>query len=96
MTNKTKLKALRKLLAVKKRWTQDTFARTQGGRPCEPLSKKAASYCLYGGCERVGIYNPHSLFEFLIEGIANFNDDPKTTHKDVLRVLDKAVQLCED
>lgn len=95
MTNKAKLKALRKLLSVRKRWTQDVFARTASGRPCEPLSPKAVCWCLYGGCEKVGMVVITPLFEFLIQGIANFNDDPETSHKDVLRVVDKAIKLCK-
>lgn len=95
MTNKTKLRELRKLLAVRKRWTRDVFARTASGCPCEPLSPKAACWCLYGGCEKVGIVVVAPLFEFLIRGVANFNDDPKTRHKDILRVIDKAIKLCK-
>lgn len=95
MTNKDRLKKLRKLLAVRKRWTRDAFARDKRVRSCEPTSKNAVSWCLYGGCERVGIEHPAPLFTFLIKGIAHFNDDPGTNHKDILKVIDEAIKLCK-
>lgn len=95
MTNKEKLKALKTLLRYKKNWTQDAFARDERNKPCEPNSKKAVSYCIYGGCERVGIEDPAPLFGFLMPGIAGFNDDRDTTHKDILRAIDKAIKLCK-
>lgn len=95
MTNKQRLKALKTLLRYKKNWTKDAFARDNRNKPCEPDSRKACSYCIYGGCERVGIENPAPLFEFLIRGIANFNDDPETRHKDVLQAIDKAIKVCK-
>lgn len=95
-TNKEKLKELRKLLAVKKRWTRDTFARNKNNVSCEPVSKNAVSWCLYGGCERVGITNPAPLFSsVLMEGMANFNDNRKTTHKKLLKVIDRVIKLCK-
>lgn len=96
MTNKQKLKALRKLLAVRKRWTREAFARTKSGFPCNPKSVFAVCWCLYGGLEKVGIKDPFPIFHpLLIEGIANYNDDPRTTHKDLLRTIDRAIKICK-
>lgn len=95
MTNKEKLKELKTLLRYKKNWTQDAFARDNRNKSCATVSRKAVSFCLYGGCEKVGIENPAPLFDFLVEGIANFNDDRETSHKDVLRAIDKAIRNCE-
>lgn len=95
MTNKEKLKELKTLLGHKKNWTRASLARDKYKDPCEPKSKRAFSYCLYGGCERVGIENPAPLFKFIIEGLAHFNDSPKTTHEDVLWAIDKAIKLCK-
>lgn len=96
MTNKDRLKKLRKLLAVRKRWTRDAFARDKQNKPCEPKSARAVCWCLYGGLEKVGIGNPYPIFHpILVEGIAHYNDDPRTTHKDLLRTIDRAIRNCK-
>lgn len=97
MTNKTKLKELRKLLGSEKNWTKGVFARDSRNISCEPDCKKAVSFCLYGGCEKVGIRNPYPLFDgVIIQGLCHFNDAPETEHKDVLRAIDKAIRVCKN
>ena len=50
------LRRAAKLIASKKRWTRRAFARDAAGKPCNPTSRAARSFCALGALEHVG-YN---------------------------------------
>lgn len=105
-TWKTKPKSLKetlqrvyKILHAKSRWTKGALARDKDGNwnECE---KSAISFCTLGACCRVnGRFRNKAIMTIqrvLRGSILVWNDDPKTTHADVMRVLKAAIQSCED
>mgnify|MGYP001797557280 CR=1 FL=1 len=82
-------------------WSQTGIDGARKGYPC----------CVYGAIEWAlpnDIGNPHlnskaeklALFVEKVagieaDGLGGFNDDPNTTHQDVLDVFDKAIEVAE-
>jgi hypothetical protein len=100
------LRAARTLLSTKSRWTKCTLARNKKGVPVLPRSSGASSWCLLGALEKcaegrakrrqvecyavteaVSCFLPRP-YRFL----STFNDNEETKHKDVLRLLDRAIK----
>lgn len=98
------LKAVRELLAVPERWTQNTHARGVKGAPVSPVGGMAVCWCIDGAALRVA-GNQHSLrYREMDEAIGSacetvcyafWNDRPHRTHADVLALLDKAIAAAE-
>lgn len=92
------LVAARELLSDEKRWTKEYYARDAAGEGVNPSSKRAVCWCLVGAMRKSPIGKLHQevgldLIHSVVDGhIAGFNDDPNTTHADVLRVLDAAIE----
>jgi len=61
------LRAAWKLIASKKRWTQDAYARTKTGRACTARSEYAVQWCATGALDRIDA--SHATFE-LLRGVA--------------------------
>lgn len=102
MTPHAHLTAARALIAEPGRWTQGMSGRTADGEP--DLSKDltfAVCFCALGALWRVaGWCNARGAESILQDAafattsftnIVSFNDDPTTTHADVLRVFDVAI-----
>lgn len=96
------LRAARGILSDESRWTKGFFARLPDGRTCFPFNRRAACFCAFGALQRAAGYaDPDVLLPSLaVEasallnapgGLAVFNDDPKTTHADVLALFDAAI-----
>lgn len=94
------LKTARELISVPEKWTKGMW-QTIGGRMCLSGAIRRAAGALHGGGE-VPLHNiaarmtaAEALEDIVGTSIVVFNDDPKTTHADVLRVLDRVIQLFE-
>lgn len=60
MTARETLKAIKKLLRAKSRWTQGRMAATKTGGPCQSGDSTAAMWCLAGAHNRVLSENPEA------------------------------------
>jgi hypothetical protein len=92
------LSAAKLLLSERQNWTRETFARTRSGSIADPDERDARCWCALGAIRSFGAdYNTrYAALETLEEvapaaGVAVFNDDKKTKHKDVLALFDKAI-----
>lgn len=92
------LVAARELLGDESRWTRDNLAHDVYGVEIDPRSKNAVCWCVMGavqkfspgaGYQGAALSRVHSVVG---ESIDEFNDNPTTTHADVLRVLDAAIE----
>lgn len=100
---------MRELLADPEHWIKGTLAQNEKGRQVNVVSEEACKFCLIGAyskalCESgIDMFKEaetdfnvwKDLFEpdrsFLP---AAFNDDPKTTHSDVMNFLDERIAEC--
>jgi hypothetical protein len=96
---KTILEKMLELLTPAGSWTQGVSARDKEGREIFHLrSSRATCWCLSGAHAYVSPHDYDSTppWRTLTEtcGIdpVTFNDDPNTTHADILKVLQKAIE----
>lgn len=89
----------RLLLEDPKRWTKGMSARDKDGILRGAHDDDAVCWCLYGAMYKCGVQGDEwDLVEAVIRreyeypGIPSFNDDERTTHEMVLRVLDLAIK----
>ena len=80
------------LLATPDRWTKGYWARTENGAETSPRDPNAVCWCLSGAVTKC--YEDDRISEIWLrlrsklgKNPVTFNDDPATTHEDVLRVL---------
>lgn len=95
------LKAARELIADPEKWTKCSYAKTKqrGGASVPPDSPRAKCWCAVGAIRKVGPYAPsasialmHALpVKWQWTGVPSFNDDPGTSHADVLALFDRAI-----
>ena len=83
------------VLAKKENWTKNYQARNIHGDVVSIYSKDAISYCLVGALYICDFYDTVGKLLSLVKArgfwtISGFNDDPDTTHEDVLSVLREA------
>jgi hypothetical protein len=95
------LKALRKLLGSAKRWCRNNWATDRKGLSVESRSETAVAWCLLGGARKVT--DDSFAFSDLVvalekqvpprwlRNVAMFNDARHRTHKQILALIDKAV-----
>lgn len=81
-------------------WIKHEFALDSEGYAVDPRSPEACSWCLSGAilcvtyetelpCEPSSLSTEiHRLFD---SDIATFNDDPTTTHSDILSLIDRTI-----
>lgn len=86
-------------------WTKNTFARDIEGREVPQFSTRAHCMCLASHISRVapspGLrvdvrYAIQEAIEAITGApkfIVNFNDDPKTTHEDIKKVVNYALKV---
>lgn len=93
------LRAARALIATPDQWTQGTVARDKNGRRAHPESPAARQWCAAGACIATGAGIAAGC---ALDAVARskghlfvtaFNDDPDTTHTDVLALYDRAIAL---
>lgn len=93
---------VRELLSDPERWTKGAWALNQAGAEVNAISSDAKCWCLVGAISRCyrtddeqqPIRDASAKVKALIldrhATIVDFNDSPKTTHADILAVLDEA------
>lgn len=93
----TTLKAARKLITLRKNWTQGWFAHSKTGKEVDPRSRYATCWCASGAIRK---FNPNwyadaerALEDAMHGEISTFNDD--SSHRLVLRAFDAAIKLAE-
>lgn len=107
MNDRELLTGIRELLAVPERWTKGWFARDKEWNPRAADSPDATCWCLYGAAMKVGGAEGNqatgrlaiSLRDCIpawcrrgeLSYIAEFNDDPETTHEQIIAALDCAI-----
>lgn len=83
---KKELKAVKKVICVPQKWMKGDYNNGKG------------RYCLLGAIEKVG-YLPtiQPFLENLLpdKNIAIFNDAKSTKHKDVMKLLNKAIRMAQ-
>lgn len=103
------LDAARDILRDPRKWTKGAYARDRTGKSQDIPSrdsarlKQATSYCIQGAVAKVlGGFRRRNLFDVCstymelaagVKCIHLLNDDPRTTHKDAMKVLAKASAL---
>ena len=85
---------VRELLSDESKWTQGTFAATKGGHPCQPLSPRAAKWCLVGAIERCYEIEVQAririvVIEHIRDSIGDWNDAPTRSFGAVKRLVDE-------
>lgn len=100
-----KYKTLQELFRSAKRWTKGASARAKDWKACLPVGPIATCFCITGGLKRIyspcsdeysqayrkltdtlnALYPDHKY-----EGLAGYNDDPRTTIDDIRRLVKKA------
>lgn len=97
MTPTEFLTAARALLTPPERWTKKAYARHKNGKPIGPTEGNAVSFCMTGALLRiVDNGTPYVIASGLLtqatgRELVFANDDPATTHADVLRWFDEAI-----
>lgn len=96
----------RELIRDEKNWCKKVPARNKKGISVYVDSPEACQFCALGALAKVAEAN-HGRFENNLiysmtldylskqldwRPITDFNDDPKTTHQDILSLFDKAIQ----
>jgi hypothetical protein len=105
MTTLAILTAARELLSDEARWTRTYMATNANGTPVAPRKRSAARWCCLGAITKYSSkrrlfeadYTPILIAENVLRGvigypITQFNDDPATTHADVLKAFDRAIE----
>lgn len=94
------LREARKLIERPEAWTRGAFARSSAQWPVASDDAEAACWCIHGAINRIsriacredGAMDAKiALRNALPASIALFNDDPSTTHADVLAAFDRAI-----
>lgn len=89
------LRAAREKIAVPERWTKKELARHANGNCIGPNETNASCWCLVGALMSVNMGATDKAIQALGKihdrNLFEFNDNPATTHADVLAALDKAI-----
>lgn len=88
------LRAVRSLLSDEKCWTKGNFAQDEHGKYVPLGSEHSCKWCLMGAAMKVAPERWTDLCNALTgnQQTTAINDDPRTTHADVLRLIDDAIQ----
>ncbi len=98
----TILRRARKLLSKPERWGKGQFAVTADGLVCDALGRNATKFCMIGAIVRANKRDDKNsddaidLLEFLRQQkLSAWNDAPRRTHAQVLRLLDRGIARAE-
>lgn len=109
MDPKQILTRAREILTPPKAWTRGTLARDKNHNSTNLYGEDAICFCSIGAIVRAAHQlNAHEaeaeallqLSNVIVAGkkqkvfISDFNDDPDTTHTDVLNLFDRAIASC--
>ena len=104
------LEDVRALLSDRGAWVQGDFAVSKDGTPTPLSCSSACAWCLIGALHKVtqpfNCEDDSNAYHAIhlaireetgsgISDIVDFNDHPSTTHADVLRVLDRAIEISQ-
>ena len=91
------------LIQRPKNWTQRAYSRDAKGKQVGILSSEACRFCAEGTLLRVydetEVYQSvNRLLRELIapRGLVSFNDAPGTTHRDIMRLFNKAIRAAKE
>jgi hypothetical protein len=98
------LRAARELLSDPKRWTKFSMAKNAKKIDVSPFSDEAVCFCSLGALERVSdcpVTQGDASYKHLKKGanrgwVDTWNDDPDTTHRDIIKGFDLAIALAEE
>ena len=97
------MKAIRELIQHPGDWVRDYIACDIYGDECSPLDDSAACWCLDGAATFVACHPSRPAYPAVAAtlvsaandagfmGHVEFNDDPATTHADVMKLLDGVI-----
>lgn len=103
----TIVREMRDILIDPDRWTKHTWARNTNDTPVSTIGQPACKWCLLGCLECVAYKhlrdpayaNSYSLTHDAITAhlpkgvrISVYNDDPDTTHQDIINLLDTVIE----
>ena len=97
------LKAARALIDTPEKWTRGLNARDAHGQDVRPNSLEAVCFCARGAIIRSAGFEHIDAYELLqnalpIGGndfVPAYNDNPDTTHADIMALFDRAIELAE-
>lgn len=93
MTTLEQLIAMRELLASPERWTKGALARDKFGNVTYYRANAAVCWCLLGALRKVAFgYDTEDTRRALVICLDDYNDARTTTHTDILRLLDIAIE----
>lgn len=93
MTTLEQLIAMRELLTPPECWTKGAFARDKFDVITTSYSPDAVRWCLYGAMYKVGFgHDIINTMQTLPLSLSVYNDHPTTTHADILKLLDTAIE----
>lgn len=100
MTTLEILKAARAKIANPENWTRGVYARTKDDECTNPNTADACKFCVLGSLHSVttGMSQfcevTHELRQYIPEPkmLSLFNDNESTTHADVLKLFDTAIE----
>jgi hypothetical protein len=91
---------MRKLLDNPENWCKSSFAQDKHKTNCTANDPDAYAFCLLGAlfktCDmRIDIANIHVFLTKHTKGgsVMAFNDNYRTTHKDIINFLDKMIEI---
>lgn len=98
------LKKVRALLSNPDRWTKGEMARNMFGAPIDPAGPNVTCWCIMGAVHHETNDDPflagsaYQIVRAQLQGrsVSEFNDDPTTTHADIMAILDKAIKSSEN
>ena len=99
------LKEVRKVIATPKQWTREKCAINAKKESVPSDSEEATCWCIYGAVNKVSYeFQENQKIKLMLNAEANklgfttapqFNDHPSTTHADVLKLIDNAIETAE-
>ena len=107
MTTAEHLRAAKALIDTPEKWTRKVSARDKNLKPASASDKRACIFCSVGAVWRVfdGVLDDPAVLpcELCLErslpsgfdDISAYNDDPDTTHPDIMSLFDRAIELAE-
>jgi len=103
MSNETveALKAARALIDTPEKWTKEACVRDAAGYSVHNKDDDAVCFCIVGALHRgsapayVDNLLRHELPPEHVGSLYVFNDDPATTHADVMALFDRAIARAE-
>lgn len=101
------LRKIKELFSDPERWIKYAFAKDKNYNITKPLSEDAYCFCLTGAIDYICkdtddiYYQGHSYLRLIFSitvgkeygnSIINWNDNPNTTHNDLLNLIDKTIE----